>query len=157
MKPRLVNPKLVVVLSILVPCLAAAQPGPAPTRRGGPHDGRAEMYMRYFDSKTVTTVEGEVVKLERIPHPSMQVTGVHATVKTAGGVLDVHLGPSWFIDNQDFQLAAGQKVTVTGSKVTIDGKASLIATEVKTDDQVLKLREADGTPVWMAWRQRQRR
>jgi hypothetical protein len=64
-----------------------------------------------------------------------------------------HLGPTWFIDNQELQLKANDRVTVTGSRVLVNGKPTLIATEVKRGNDTLKLREPDGTPRWVAWRQ----
>lgn len=112
------------------------------------------MYLQLFDPKTVTTVEGEVTALTRTQHKMIGVTGVHATVKTATGELDVHLGPSWFVDNQELKLEAGDKVKVTGSKVTVDGKQALIATEVARGELTLQLRDADGLPRWVAWRHR---
>ncbi len=78
--------------------------------------------------------------------------GVHAWVRSGNDELEVHLGPAWFIDNQDLQLAAGDRVDVRGSRVTIDGKPALIAIEVRRGTDVLKLRDEAGVPVWVAWR-----
>ncbi len=130
---------------LLAPAIALAQPGP---RRGGWTPGA--QYMRLFDPKTVTTVKGEVVRLEKIP--MMRHTGRVAAVKTSEGEISVHLGPDWFIDHQDLQLAAGDQVEVRGSKVTYQGKPALIAIEVKRGEDTLRLRDESGIPVWAAWR-----
>jgi hypothetical protein len=44
--------------------------------------------------------------------------------------------------------APGDKVEVTGSRVTYEGQPTIIAGEVKKGAQVLKLRDAAGVPVW---------
>ncbi len=60
----------------------------------------------------------------------------------------VHLGPSWYLETQAVTFAPGDKVEVTGSRVTYQGQPTIIAAEVKKDGQVLKLRDAAGIPVW---------
>jgi hypothetical protein len=50
-------------------------------------------------------------------------------------------------------IAQEDKVEVTGSRVTYQGKPTIIAEEVK-GRQVLKLRDAAGIPVWAGQRQR---
>jgi hypothetical protein len=44
------------------------------------------------------------------------------------------------------------KVEVTGSRITFDGKPAIIAAEVKKGDEALKLRDDNGFPVWSGWR-----
>ncbi|MBS2028133.1 MAG: DNA-binding protein [Deltaproteobacteria bacterium] len=141
-----------IALLALLPLSAAAQMGPPGGGRGG--RGPGAMYMQYFDPKTVTTLEGTITEVRKVPHRGMNMTGTHVTLKTAEGNFDVHLGPSWFIENQELQLKANETIRVTGSKVTIDKTPSVIATEVQRGDDVLKLREPDGTPLWSAWRRR---
>jgi len=74
--------------------------------------------------------------------------------KTDKETISVHLGPAWYMDNQDVQIAVGDKVEVKGSRVTLDGKPTLIAAEVKKGDEVLTLRDANGFPAWSGWRRR---
>ena len=76
------------------------------------------------------------------------------TVKTAKGEISVHLGPAFFIENQDVKIEPKDKVEVKGSRITFDGKPAIIATEVKKGDEVLKLRDNAGFPVWSGWRRR---
>lgn len=128
-----------------------AQP-PAAMPRPPQVGPRAQPYLRLFDTRTVQTVEGELKSIDREHHRHMEMSGVHVTVKTKDGDLVVHLGPSWFIDNQEPKLQVGDKVTITGSRVTLEGAPVIIATEVKRGADTLKLREADGTPLWVAWR-----
>jgi hypothetical protein len=78
--------------------------------------------------------------------------GVHLLVKTDHGTVDVHLGPAWYVQNQDVKLAAKDRVEVKGSRVTLDGKSALIAAEVRKGDEVLVLRDDAGVPRWVGWR-----
>lgn len=152
---RLIN---LVGTLLFVPFLAAAQGPPVCAQPMGPgmmgHGMQrpGARYMHMFDPKTITTVDGEVMKINSAQH--MRNIGVHATIKTSEGEIDVHLGPSWFIDNQDVQLKTKDKITVTGSKVSIDGQPAIIGIEIRRGEDVLKLRDSDGTPLWVAWRKR---
>jgi hypothetical protein len=56
------------------------------------------------------------------------------------------------MENLDTRLAVGDRVEVTGSKVTIQGTPALIAARVARGDDVLELREETGRPLWAAWR-----
>jgi hypothetical protein len=75
-------------------------------------------------------------------------------VKTEKETVSVHLGPSWYLENQDVKIAAKDKVEVKGSRITFGGKATIIAAEVKKGDDILKLRDESGFPMWTAWRRR---
>jgi hypothetical protein len=80
--------------------------------------------------------------------------GVHIQLKTEKETISVHLGPSWFIENQDMVIHPKDKVEIKGSRVIFDGKPAIIASEVKKNDHVLKLRDENGVPVWAGWRRR---
>ncbi len=129
----------VVVMALILSVCAPAQSSGA---RGG-NGGKKRMY----DPKTVETVIGTVESVARVQMGRGQ--GIHATVKTAEGSLEVDLGPSFYVDAQPVKLAAGDAVTVTGSKITRDDRPVIIAAEVTRGGQVLKLRDpATGIPLW---------
>jgi hypothetical protein len=107
-----------------------------------------------YDPKTVETISGEIVSVDRITPNKGMAGGVHMNVKTDKETLSVHLGPSFYIENQDVKLQAKDKVEVKGSRVTFGGKPAIIAAEVKKGDEVLKLRDDNGFPVWSGWRRR---
>jgi hypothetical protein len=111
-------------------------------------------YGRMYDPKTVETISGEVVSVDRFTPMKGMGQGVHMTVKTATETVSVHLGPSWYVENQDVKLAPKDTVEVTGSRVTFQGKPALIAAEVHKGDEALKLRDDSGYPVWAGWRRR---
>jgi hypothetical protein len=122
--------------------------------KGGGGWGAGSPYGRLYNPQTVETVSGEVVKVEQVTPMKGMHYGVHAVLKTAGETLSVHLGPGWYIENQEVKIAAGDKLEAKGSRVSIDGKPVLIAAEVKKGDELLVLRDAAGVPVWSGWRRR---
>lgn len=112
-------------------------------------------YARLYDANTVETFPGEITKILRIDHGSSMSYGVHLLVKTEKDEVEVHLGPAWFVESQDEKLAVGDRVEVTGSRVTIAGEPAILAAEVKRGDEVLTLRDvANGMPLWAGWRRR---
>ena len=131
-----------------------AQRGPGMMWRGSGGWGPGTQYNRMYDPKTVETVSGEIIVVDRITPVKGMSGGVHMNVKTDKETISVHLGPSFYIENQDVKLQAKDKVEVKGSRITFDGKPAIIAMEVKKGDEVLKLRDDAGFPVWSGWRRR---
>jgi hypothetical protein len=80
--------------------------------------------------------------------------GFHLVLKETNGEMAIHLGPEWYIEHQDFEIKVGDKIEVTGSKVTFQGKPAMIAAEVKKNHDVLKLRDENGFPFWSGRYQR---
>jgi hypothetical protein len=103
---------------------------------------------RMYDPKTVETVKGEVVSVEKIPSPGGKGSGVHLTLKTDKETVSVELGPDWHIEKQPVKIHAKDTIEVKGSRVMVQGKAAIIASEVKKGDQSLKLRDENGIPAW---------
>ncbi len=114
--------------------------------------GPGSSYNRMYDTKTVETISGSVISIDQIlPDKNMSV-GIHLLLNTVNGNVSIHLGPAWYIDNQDIQIIKGDNVSVTGSKVTYNGDQVIIAKEVIKGDQLLKLRDENGYPLWSGWR-----
>jgi hypothetical protein len=131
-----------------------AQRGPGMMWRGSGGWGPGTQYNKMYDPKTVETISGEIISVDRITPNKGMTSGVHMNVKTDKETVSVHLGPSFYIENQDVKLQAKDKVEVKGSKITFGGKPAIIAAEVKKGDEVLKLRDDSGYPVWSGWRRR---
>jgi len=131
-----------------------AQRGPGMMWRGSGGWGPGTQYNRMYDPKTVETISGEITAVDRITPAKGMSGGVHMNVKTDKETISVHLGPGFYIENQDVKLQAKDKVEVKGSRITFDGKPAIIAAEVKKGEEVLKLRDDAGFPVWIGWRRR---
>ena len=97
---------------------------------------------------------GEVVSVGHFTPMRGMHHGVHMMVKTDKETVSVHLGPVWYIENQDVKIEPKERVEVKGSRIDLAGEQAIIASEVRKGDQVLKLRDEDGFPAWSGWRRR---
>jgi hypothetical protein len=130
-----------------------AQQGPGPRGGGGGRGwGPGSRYGRLYDPKTVETIEGDVLRVERFTPEKGCPQGVHLVLGTGGGEIPVHLGPAWYLENQETEIQPGDKVEVRGSRVMFEGKPAIIAAEVKRGEDVLVLRDERGVPRWAGWR-----
>ncbi len=141
----------VAALGLLTASHAIAQRGLG-GRAGGWGPGSA--YGRRYDVRTVETIQGRVVAVERFEPSKGMSPGVHLQVQTDKGRLSVHLGPAWYLDRQEVQIAAGDRIEVLGSRIEFGGKPAIVAAEVHRGDETLTLRDANGYPVWSGWRRR---
>lgn len=116
--------------------------------------GSQGAYGRLFEPSKLETLSGEVVSVQRVRPTKGLSEGVHLELKTERETVSVHLGPAWYLDNQDPLVQAKDKVEIVGSRIQLDGKPTLIASEVRKGDEVLKLRDAGGAPLWCGWRRR---
>ncbi len=132
---------LLLAAMLSLPALALAQGGPPPGKGGGM--GAA----RLFDAATVTTVSGTVVSENRVDR-GMGHEGVHVVVRTADGELVVHLGPDFYVDAQPVKVAVGDAVTVKGSRITFEGKPTLLAVTLTKGGTTLTFRDDLGRPAW---------
>jgi hypothetical protein len=129
---------LVGLLGLIMANGVWAQPGMGPGGGG-----------RMYNPQTVETLTGDVVSVESFPgRGGGRSYGVHLTLKTDKETIPVHLGPSWYIDKQNIKIEPKDKVEVTGSRVSFEGKPTIIAAELKKGDKVLKLRDQAGIPMW---------
>jgi hypothetical protein len=122
--------------------------------RGSGGWGSGTPYSRMYNPATVDTISGEVTKVEQITPVKGMSSGVHLVVKTEKETIDVHLGPAWYIENQDVKINPGDKLEIKGSRITFQGEPAIIAEEVKKGEEILKLRDEKGFPVWAGWRKR---
>lgn len=125
--------------SIAAPLLAQSQ-------------GRGEGSPRY-DVATEATVTGTVESVEQITGAGggrgrRGLGGTHITLKTSAETLEVHLGPTAFLNEKKVAIAKGETLVIVGSRVAVDGERVFIAKEVKKGDSVWTLRDAAGLPLW---------
>lgn len=150
------NVVTLITVTFFVILLFARESFPQPGRnwKGSGGWGLGTEYGRMYDPKTVETISGEVVTVDSIMPMKGMCYGVHLTVKTDKETISAHLGPGWYIENQDIKIIPKDKVEVKGSRIIFEGKPAIIAAEVKKGDEVLKLRDDSGFPVWSGWRRR---
>jgi len=109
--------------------------------------GRRLHYSTLFNPKAVGTVSGEVVRVEQAFSGNGKDYCVHALLKTPQGQVTAIPAPKGFMDERRLAIAPKDRVTVTGSRISILNKPFILAMEV-TGDRTMKLREANGRPAW---------
>jgi len=142
------------ILIILFATESFAQPEKGMKWYGSGGWGPGTQYGRLYNPKTVEPIIGEVVSVDTITPLKGMSSGVHLMVKTDQETISVHLGPAWYVQRQDIKIVPGDKVEITGSRITYQGKPAIIAAEAKKGDEILKLRDENGLPVWSGWRRR---
>jgi hypothetical protein len=100
---------------------------------GYPGPGREDPYKKIFDSKTIKTISGQVIKVDQVPEPGLGMEIRLTVFIDKKEVLPVYLGPAFYIvgSEQAKRFKIGDKVTVSGSQVTRGGEPFMIATTVK--------------------------
>lgn len=146
------NPKFQTILLLITGLLFASTHVNA--QRGNDGWGQNSNYGRMFNANTVETLGGTVEAVETISMGTKMATGIHLKVKAKNETVSVHLGPSWYLDNQDIQFKKGDNITVTGSRISYQNAPAIIAVEIEKGDDVLLLRDETGYPVWSGWRKK---
>jgi hypothetical protein len=100
-----------------------------------------------YDPDTVTTFRGAVDAVTVVPARGSHAGGMHLTLKTDGQTMDVHLGPTWFLQREGVEVAKGDAVEVTGSVVDSEGATFLIARELEKGQKVVRLKDEQGMPA----------
>jgi hypothetical protein len=126
-------------------CPRMAAPG-AQQAPGGPGAGPR------YDLDTVTTLQGTVGAVNVVPARGGRMGGLHLTLQTQGQTMEVHLGPTWYLQREGIELAKGDAVEVSGSVVDLEGATFLIARELKKGQKIVVLRNEQGIPAWSGGR-----
>jgi hypothetical protein len=104
-----------------------------------------------YDTSTVETLSGTVTAVDTLAsrRGRRQHRGLHVRMTTAdGNALTVHLGPLFYLQQQNVTLQANDAITVRGSRVTLRNAPVLIAAEVQAQGQTWTLRNDQGVPLW---------
>jgi hypothetical protein len=117
-------------------------------QKGNNRWGQKSAFNKMYNPKTVETIKGEVVSIDTVTPMKGKSYGIHLMVKTGKGTISIHVGPAWYFDKQNFVIRAKDKIKVRGSRITFDGKPAIIAAELKKGNEVIKLRDENGYPVW---------
>jgi len=135
---------LLAVLGLMF-AFAAYAAGDATCEKGAKHWRHRAMY----DTKTVETITGDVIKAEKIAFPGRKSEGVRLLLKTDKEEIPIALGPSRYLDAQNVKIGEKDRIEVTGSRVTGKrGKTFILAAQIKKGDAMLILRNEDGKPLW---------
>ena len=101
-----------------------------------------------YDAKTVETIGGKVLSIEKTTLAKRRGYWVQLMLQTGNETIAVQLGPAWYIDKHTPRIEANDIITVTGSRVTMDGRPVIVAADITRGNELLKLRDDNGMPVW---------
>lgn len=124
------------LIGLLVLPAAWAQRGPGPGQRA-----------RIYNPANEVTVKGTVEEIKTVTG-RRGWNGTHLTLKTEDKTFEVHIGPSSFLKEKEFNFAKGDQIEVTGATAKVRGSEALIAREVTKGGKTLVLRDAQGIPKW---------
>jgi hypothetical protein len=115
---------------------------------------KEDYYKKIFDFKTIKTISGQVIKVDQVPEAGFGMDMRLTVIIDKKEILPVYLGPVLYIvgPDQAKPFNIGDKVTVSGSQVTVRGESFMLATTVRRGNEVLRLRDKDGTPEWVGWK-----
>lgn len=135
---------LVVCCSVLLPCqllMAAEEREPYPMTRVPPCEPDA------LDIAEIEYFEGEVIKVFPFSSAQPGVEGLHVRVQTSAEVIEICLGPAWYLEAQGVMLQPGDKIQIYGLKVNNDDELMVVATAIGWDCQT-RLLHNSSQPLW---------
>jgi DNA/RNA endonuclease YhcR with UshA esterase domain len=125
------------LIALLLVFMAAAQQKPV-----------ANSDVPRYDTAHQQVFTGIVQEVKEYHCPVTGTVGTHIAVKGVMETVEVHLAPVTFMKQYDIVIKAGDKVSVTGTKLTFDGKPAMIAKEIKVANDTFSFRDNKGRPLW---------
>lgn len=109
-----------------------------------------------YDIKNETTFRGTVEAVENVaPEGRMgrrmggrSMSGTHIRLKTESGTLDVHLGPTSFLEEKKLKLEKGDEIEVLGYRMKMGDDDVVLVRQLTRGDETWTLRDANGRPLW---------
>ena len=141
---------VMVMALLLISSWALAQPWKGWRGSGG--WGMGTPYSGLYNPALADNLTGEVVKVEKVTPIKGMTYGVQLLLKTEKETIPVHLGPGWYVARLDIKIGKGDTVEVKGARTNFQDNQVIIAGEIKKGENVLVMRDANGTPVWAGWR-----
>jgi hypothetical protein len=102
-----------------------------------------------YDRAAEKTISGTIKAVVAFP-AEVGGVGVHFDLKTADGLVSVHVAPALYIGQQNAFFFADDQIEVIGTRTVEDGNVAIWAKAIQKGNTLLVLREADGTPKWDA-------
>lgn len=105
-------------------------------------------YRRKYNPDSVTEFTGHVVEVFYSKESRHDTRGVILFLADEEDVMEVHLGPSWYIDRQLRHIKIGEELTVRGSVIDYKNQEILVAQTLERGKSKYQLRDEEGSPYW---------
>ena len=130
---------------------AAFAPAQTLTSYGSGGFGMNSAYAKLYNVSSVITFRGKITGVTIGAPFAGAGNSVRIVVKArSGGSSLVEVGPEWYVDHQNIKLKPKENVTVTGSKIILDGRGSIMARKIVVGRKSMVLRDIYGNPYWSA-------
>ena len=136
----------VLISSVAAPANLAQESMSQPDGVGQSRDSRG------YHPANLETISGEVLRVIKTSSRRGQGYAIHLLVQTDEETVEVHLGPEWYLTNQNFSIEPGDVLEIKGARVLYEGAPAIITTEVTREEEVLTLRDDNGFPAWRGTR-----
>ncbi len=128
--------------------LAKADPNESLPKPGSAW-GAGGKYQKLYEKGSRAKVTGKVMSMSDLLPGESEAPGVQVKLDLGNGEeMNVHLGPRWFILQQDLDLTQGQPLVVEGIAISLDHHPAIVANEVSQGERKVILRELSGAPKW---------
>ena len=81
-------------------------------------EAKRQSSRRRYDPKTVETIRGEVISVDKI---SSRQGILYLIMKTDKGAIDVQLGPAWYMEKQKIKIEPKDKIEVRAPESPLRG------------------------------------
>jgi len=102
-----------------------------------------------YERSSEKTISGTIKAVVAFPAEDGSV-GVHFDLKTADGLVSVHVGPALYIGQQNAFFFADDQLEIIATRTVEDGNVAYWAKAIQKGNTLIVLRNADGTPKWTA-------
>lgn len=105
-------------------------------------------YSRSFDPDNLEDVTGTVLEVLKTRDNSYDTRGIILLLDVEDEILEVHVGPTWFVERQIRAFKTGEELRVTGSVVPYHGEDVLVVQNITRGKKTYRFRQDDGSPYW---------
>ncbi len=108
-----------------------------------------------YDPQGNVSVTGQVISIKSgvLQRSSATDIGSRLRLKLANNKeIAVYLAPSWYLDREQIQIKAGDRVEIRGAKLNKGRQPMVvIAATIKNGDRTWAIRDLKGKPMWVKW------
>lgn len=109
---------------------------------------RGNLDSALFNPKTVVGLNGTIVNVVKTSFDNRRHSGIHFMLQTADEIIEVHVGPDFYLEEQGVRFIVNDQVFVKGSRVEMSGGPIIIAMEITKEGKLIRLRTPEGKPMW---------
>jgi hypothetical protein len=96
-----------------------------------------------------TTADGEVLGVDRKSPGRELAEGLTVQIRAGGDEpVAVQLAPGWYLEEKGIHYGPSERLIVRGKRAQRAGKQVLIATEIKSGQGWVPVRDEEGRPLW---------